>query len=76
MMISGLLLPVGISVLLTRVVFLICGGLAEVLGCANEARFLGNLGEIYGTMLAVISGVSVMFILALCIFMQTVVAVM
>ena len=76
MMISGLLLPVGISVLLTRLVFLICGGLAEVLGCANEARFLGNLGEIYGTMLAVISGVSVMFILALCIFMQTVVAVM
>ncbi len=75
-MISGLLLPVGVSVLLTRLVFLICGGLAELLGCSNEARFLGNLGEIYGTILAVISGVSVMFILALCIFMQTMVAVM
>lgn len=75
-MISGLLLPVGVSVLLTRLVFLICGGLAELLGCSNEARFLGNLGEVYGTILAVISGVSVMFILALCIFMQTVVAVM
>lgn len=75
-MIACLLLPVGVSVLLTRLVFLMSGGLAELLGCGNEARFLSNLGEIYGTMLAVISGVSVMFILALCIFMQTVVAVM
>ena len=75
-MIFGLLLPVGTSVLMTRLVFLISSGLAELLGCSNEARLLGNLGEIYGSMLGVICGVSVMFVLALCVFMQTVVAVM
>jgi hypothetical protein len=75
LMIFALLLPVGMSVLLSRVVFLICGGLADMLGCANEARLLDGLGEVYGTMLAVVSSVSVMFVLALCIFMQSVVAV-
>ena len=75
-MIFYLLLPIGISVLLARIVFLLSAGIAEVLGCGNEARFLTNLGEIYGSMLAVISGVCVMFVLALCIFMQTVIAVM
>lgn len=75
-MIMCLLLPIGLSVLLTRIAFMISGGFAEMLGCANEARFLENLGEVYGSLLAVISGVSVMFVLSLCIFMQTVVAVM
>ena len=74
-MIVYLLLPIGMSVLLTRVVFLLSGGIAEMLGCSNEARLLGHLGEIYGSMLAVISGVCVSFVLALCVFMQTVIAV-
>jgi stage III sporulation protein AE len=74
-MIFLLLLPVGLSVLLTRFVFLITGGLADILGCPSEARLLENLGEVYGCMLAVISGVAITFILALCIFTQTVVAV-
>jgi stage III sporulation protein AE len=73
-MIFLLLLPVGLSVLLTRFVFLITGGLADILGCPSEARLLENLGEVYGCMLAVISGVAITFILALCIFTQTVVA--
>jgi stage III sporulation protein AE len=74
-MIGYILLPVGCSVLFMRVAFLLGSGVAELLGCSNEARFLGNLGEVYGSMLAVISGVSVMFILALCVFMKTVIAV-
>lgn len=74
-MILFLLLPVGLSVLLTRFVFLITGGLADILGCPAEARLLENLGEVYGCILAVISGVAVTFILSLCIFTQTVVAV-
>ena len=73
-MIFYLLLPIGVSVFLVRVAFLLGGGLAEVLGCTNEARFLGNISEIYGSILAVISGVCVMFVLSLCVFMQTVVA--
>ena len=74
-MIILLVLPIGISVLLTRFVFLICGGIADMLGCSVEARLLENLGEVYGCMLGVIVGASTMFIMALCVFMQTVVAV-
>ncbi len=70
-----LVLPLALSVLLTRFVFLLSGGIADMLGCTGEARLLDNLGEVYGSMLAVISGVCVTFILTLCIFMQTVVAV-
>lgn len=70
-----LVLPLVLSVLLTRFVFLLGGGIADMLGCSGEARLLDNLGEVYGSMLAVISGVCVTFILSLCIFMQTVVAV-
>jgi hypothetical protein len=62
-------------VLLTRLVFLVTGGLADILGCTSEARLLENLGEVYGCMLAAISGVAITFILAFCIFTQTVVAV-
>lgn len=69
-----LLLPVGLSVLLARVVLLLTGGLAEILGCQAEARLLENLGEVYGCILAVISGVAVTFVLSLCIFTSTVVA--
>ena len=75
LMIFSLLLPVCISTLLFRVVFLISGGIADMLGLASEARLLDGLGEVYGTMLAVITSVAVMFVLSLCIFMQSAVAV-
>ena len=74
-MIFSLLLPVCISTLLFRVVFLVSGGIADMLGLASEARLLDGLGEVYGTMLAVITSVAVMFVLSLCIFMQSAVAV-
>ena len=75
LMIFSLLLPVCISTLLFRAVFLVSGGIADMLGLASEARLLDGLGEVYGTMLAVVTSVSVMFLLSLCIFMQSVVAV-
>ena len=75
LMIFSLLLPVCISTLLSRAVFLVSGGIADMLGLASEARLLDGLGEVYGTMLAVVTSVSVMFLLSLCIFMQSVVAV-
>ena len=74
-MIALLVLPVVITIVLTRFTFLLGAGLADMLGCSAEARALENLGEVYGTMLAVVSGVGVMFIMALCIFMQSVIAV-
>lgn len=75
LMVFAIVLPVGISVLLGRIAFLLCGGIADMLGCSAEGRLLENIGEIYGSILAVVAGVSVTFILALCIFMQSIVAV-
>jgi hypothetical protein len=75
LMIFGTLAPIAISMLLTRVTLLITSGLADLLGCPNESRLLENLGETFGTMLAVCVSVSVMFILSLCIFIQSVIAV-
>jgi hypothetical protein len=70
-----LTLPTLISLLLTRLVFLLCGGIADLLGCESESRLLGELGSVYGCMIAVVSMTSVMFILALILFVKTVVAV-
>ncbi len=75
-MIALLVLPIIISLLLTRFALMLGGGLADILSCPNEAKMLESLSETYGFMLAVVSGVAVMFILGLYIFMQTVVAVM
>ena len=75
LMIFSLLLPVCVSTLLFRMVFLISGGIADMLGLSSEARLLDGLSEVYGTMLAVVTSVSLMFLLSLCIFMQSVVAV-
>ncbi len=74
-MIAILVLPVLMSTLLTRFAFLVCAGIADMLGCQGEARLLENLGESYGILVAVVSGVGIMFVLSLCIFMQTVVAI-
>lgn len=71
-----LTLPVLLSLLMTRLAFLLCGGIAELLGCDSESRLLGELGNIYGCMIAVVAMTSVMFILALVIFVKTVVAAM
>ena len=70
-----LMLPTLISLLLTRLVFLLCAGIADLLGCESESRLLGELGSVYGCMIAVVSMTSVMFILGLIIFVKTVVAV-
>ena len=74
-MIALLVLPVIITLVLTRFAFLLVAGVADMLGCTAESKTLEHLGEVYGTMLAVVSGVSVMFVMVLCVFMQSVVAV-
>ena len=69
-----LTLPTFLSLLMTRLVFLLCGGIAEMLGCDAESRLLGELGSAYGCVIAVVSMTSVMFILGLVIFVKSVVA--
>ncbi len=70
-----LLLPTLVSLILTRLVFLLSTGVAEILGCDREGRLLSELGGVYGTMIAVVSMSGVMFMLALHLFVKTVVAV-
>ena len=73
--ISLLVLPVLITFILTRFAFLLSAGLAEMLGCGAEARVLENMGEVYGMMVGVVSSVGVTFIMGLCVFIRSVVAV-
>lgn len=67
-----LLLPTLINLLLTRLAFLLAGGAADMLGCESESKLLSELGNIYGCLCAVVSMTSVMFILALTIFIKCV----
>lgn len=70
-----LLIPVLLTLVMTRLAFLLGGGVAELLGCDAEGRLLSELGHVYGCMIAVVAMTSVMFIFALVIFIKTTVAV-
>ena len=70
-----LFIPVLIELLLTRLVFMLTSGVAEMLGCETEGRFLSEIGGVYGILIAVVSMSSVMFMFALTIFSKTVVAI-
>ena len=71
-----LLLPTLISLLLTRLTFIFSVGVADLLGCESESRLLGELGNVCGCMIAAVSMSSVMFIMALNIFIKTTVAML
>ena len=73
--IAILVLPMVFTVLLTRLAFGISSAFADIVGCEEESKLLSVFSEAYGTVLAVVAGVGMMFVLALCIFMKTVVAV-
>ena len=69
-----LVLPVLLSLLMTRLAFLLGTGVADLLGCDGESKLLSELGTVWGCMIAVVAMSAVMFILALNIFVKTVVA--
>ena len=69
-----LVLPTLITLLLSRAVFIISVSIAELLGCENESKLLSELGTVYGLLVAVVTMCSVMFILALTIFVRCTVA--
>lgn len=69
-----LVFPVLVSLILTRVVFLLTSGVADMLGCETEGKLLSELGSVWGTMIAVVAMCAVMFILALVIFVRITVA--
>ena len=69
-----LLLPTLISLLVTRLIFIVMSAFSEMLGCDTEAGFISELGNIYACLIAVVSMTSVMFIIALYIFVRVTVA--
>jgi len=70
-----LLLPTLLSLIMTRLAFLLGSGIADILGCDMEGKLLSELGGVYAIMIAVVSMSSVMFIFALTIFSKTMVAI-
>ncbi len=70
-----LLLPPLISVILTRLAVMLASTAARLLGCSEEAAVLGELTNIYGYLIAVISACSVMFVFALTLLAHTSAAV-
>ncbi|MBO5416455.1 MAG: hypothetical protein J6A83_07510 [Clostridia bacterium] len=75
-MILILLLPTLISLLLTRFAFSVSGCVADLLGCEGESRLISDLGNVWACMIAVVAMTSVMFILAMTLFIRTTVAAM
>ncbi len=65
-----LVLPTLVSLLLSRSVYLFAVAVADLLGCDAESRLLSEVGSVYGMICAVVSMVSIMFILALGIFVK------
>ncbi|MBQ7383445.1 MAG: hypothetical protein IJV72_01465 [Clostridia bacterium] len=75
-MILILVLPTLVSLILTRFAFIISGCVSDLLGCENESRLIADLGGVWACMIAVVSMTSVMFILAMTLFIKTTVAAM
>ena len=65
-----MLLPVLISLLLTRLSLRLSQTAAELLGCDSEGHLLGELIHIYGLLIAVVSLCSVLLIFALTLFVR------
>lgn len=69
-----LFLPMFVSLLVTRIVFLLSGALAELVGATGEGKILSELASVYGFFLAVIAALFVMTVFALTIFTHCAVA--
>ncbi|MBQ8345404.1 MAG: hypothetical protein IJY42_03960 [Clostridia bacterium] len=70
-----LVLPVFLDLLVTRLLFLLGSGAADLLGCEREGKLLSEVGIVYGMMIAVVAMTAVMFIFSFVIFLQTAVAI-
>lgn len=63
-------LPVLVSLLLTRLSLRLSLSVADLLGCETESRLLGELIGIYGVLIAVVSMCTVLMIFALTLFVR------
>lgn len=63
-------LPTFLSVMLTRVAFLLAGSVADMLSCPAEGKLLSELSSVYGYFLAIIAVLFVTVLFSLTIFAQ------
>ena len=70
-----LFLPCFLSVLITRLAFLLCGAVASLLSCPQEERLLGELAGIWGYFLAVIACLFVMTVFSLTLLAHAATAI-
>ncbi len=63
-------LPVFLSVLFTRIAFLLGGAVAGMLSCDAERKLLGELSSVYGYFLAIIAVLFVTLVFSLTLFAQ------
>ena len=71
-----MLLPALVQLLLFRMCYQLTSSVAAMLGCDGEASLLGEIGSLYGYMIAAISICAVLCVLALAIFAHTSVALL
>ncbi len=75
LLLALLTLPFLLTLMLTRLVFLVTGTVAAMLGCGRESRLLSELGNIYGLLVGAVSICSVAFAIAMAIFIRCTVAI-
>lgn len=68
-------LPTFLSVLLTRIAFLLGGAVAGLLSCDAEQKLLGELSSVYGYFLAIIAVLFVTLLFSLTLFARCAAAV-
>jgi stage III sporulation protein AE len=69
-----LFLPVFVSLLLNRIVFLLGGAMAKLMGCDGEEKLLAELASVYGYFLAVIASLFVTMTFSLTLMARCAVA--
>ncbi|MGM9645984.1 MAG: hypothetical protein ACI3XS_04795 [Eubacteriales bacterium] len=69
--IALIVLPVIISLILNRVSFGICSGIASVIGCERESKMLDEASSICGFILALTVCTALLFIFAITLFIKS-----
>ncbi len=70
-----ILLPVLLTLSVTRLAYIFCEAVAKLLGCKQEAELLNEIGGIYGFIIAVVFSSSILFIYTVVLFIKCTVAV-
>jgi stage III sporulation protein AE len=74
-LICVLTLPPLISLVMSRLAFVIAKAAADMLGCKRESRLLDELGSIYGFLIGAVAVCAVAFVIAMAIFLRCTVAI-